>query len=71
MHYHHANLARKNIRGLRELWKASAEAKDDIKPRMDGANYFQRVVKIIIPLNYRIILLVTLVSAIGSMLAFE
>jgi multiple sugar transport system permease protein len=38
---------------------------------MDGANYFQRVVKIIIPLNYRIILLVTLVSAIGSMLAFE
>jgi multiple sugar transport system permease protein len=39
--------------------------------KIDGASYWQRVGKIIIPLSYRIILLVTLVSAIGSMLAFE
>jgi multiple sugar transport system permease protein len=39
--------------------------------KLDGANYWQRVRRIIVPLNYRIILLVTLVSAIGSMLAFE
>jgi multiple sugar transport system permease protein len=39
--------------------------------KIDGASYWQRVGKIIVPLNYRIILLVTLVSAIGSMLAFE
>jgi multiple sugar transport system permease protein len=39
--------------------------------KIDGASYWQRVGKIIVPLNYRIILLVTLISAIGSMLAFE
>jgi multiple sugar transport system permease protein len=39
--------------------------------KLDGASYWQRVCRIIVPLNYRIILLVTLVSAIGSMLAFE
>ena len=39
--------------------------------KIDGASYWQRVAKIIVPLNYRIILLVTLISAIGSMLAFE
>jgi multiple sugar transport system permease protein len=39
--------------------------------KIDGAGYWQRVSKIIVPLNYRMILLVTLVSAIGSMLAFE
>jgi multiple sugar transport system permease protein len=39
--------------------------------KIDGATYWQRVGKIILPLNYRILLLVTLVSAIGSMLAFE
>jgi multiple sugar transport system permease protein len=39
--------------------------------KLDGAGYWQRVCKIIVPLNYRMILLVTLVSAIGSMLAFE
>jgi multiple sugar transport system permease protein len=39
--------------------------------KIDGASYWQRVARIIVPLNYRIILLVTLISAIGSMLAFE
>ena len=39
--------------------------------KLDGAGYWQRVCNIIVPLNYRIILLVTLVSATGSMLAFE
>ena len=42
--------------------------------KIDGATYWQRVAKIILPLNYRIILLVTLTSVtsvIGSMLAFE
>jgi multiple sugar transport system permease protein len=39
--------------------------------KLDGASYWQRVRQIIVPLNYRLILLVTLVSAIGSMLAFE
>jgi multiple sugar transport system permease protein len=39
--------------------------------KIDGASYWQRVAKIIIPLNYGIILLVTLTSVIGSMLAFE
>ena len=39
--------------------------------KIDGVTYRQRVGKIILPLSYRILLLVTLVSAIGSMLAFE
>jgi multiple sugar transport system permease protein len=39
--------------------------------KLDGASYWQRVRNIIVPLNYRLIFLVTLVSAIGSMLAFE
>lgn len=39
--------------------------------KLDGASYWQRVRNIIVPLNYRLILLVTLISAIGSMLAFE
>lgn len=38
---------------------------------IDGATYWQRVRRIIIPLSYRTILLATLVSAIGSMLAFD
>jgi multiple sugar transport system permease protein len=38
---------------------------------IDGAGYWQRVAKIILPLSYRTILLATLISAIGSMLAFE
>jgi multiple sugar transport system permease protein len=39
--------------------------------RIDGASYWQRVAKIVLPLSYRTILLATLISAIGSMLAFE
>ena len=38
---------------------------------MDGAGYGSRVRRIILPLTRRILLLTTLVSAIGSMLAFD
>ncbi|KKB11691.1 sugar ABC transporter permease [Devosia geojensis] len=38
---------------------------------IDGASYWQRVRKIILPLSARAILLATLISAIGSMLAFD
>jgi multiple sugar transport system permease protein len=38
---------------------------------VDGAGYWTRVVHIVLPLSRRIILLATLVSAIGSMLAFD
>jgi multiple sugar transport system permease protein len=38
---------------------------------IDGAGYWQRVRSIVLPLSYRTILLATLISAIGSMLAFE
>ena len=38
---------------------------------MDGASYWGRVRLIILPLTRRIVLLTTLVSAIGSMLAFD
>jgi multiple sugar transport system permease protein len=38
---------------------------------IDGASYWQRVSRIYLPLTTRTILLVTLISAIGSMLAFE
>lgn len=38
---------------------------------IDGASYWQRVARIILPLSYRTIILATLISAIGSMLAFE
>jgi multiple sugar transport system permease protein len=38
---------------------------------IDGASYWQRVRTIYLPLTTRTILLVTLISAIGSMLAFE
>jgi len=38
---------------------------------IDGASYWQRVGHIYLPLTARTILLVTLISAIGSMLAFE
>src|SRR5262249_58552484 len=38
---------------------------------IDGAGYWQRVARIVLPLSYRTILLATLISAIGSMLAFE
>jgi multiple sugar transport system permease protein len=38
---------------------------------IDGASYWQRVRRITLPLTFRTILLATLISAIGSMLAFE
>jgi multiple sugar transport system permease protein len=39
--------------------------------RIDGANQWQAVRRIILPLTYRTVLLVTLVSIIGSLLAFD
>jgi multiple sugar transport system permease protein len=39
--------------------------------RVDGATYWQGVRTIVLPLTYKTILLVTLVSAIGSLLAFD
>jgi multiple sugar transport system permease protein len=38
---------------------------------VDGAGYWQRVWRIILPLTLRTVLLVTLVSVIGSLLAFD
>lgn len=38
---------------------------------IDGASYWQRVYRIIVPLTSRTLLLATLISAIGSMLAFD
>ena len=38
---------------------------------IDGAGYWRRIVHISLPLTWRTILLTTLVSAIGSMLAFD
>jgi len=38
---------------------------------VDGASYWQRVVRVILPLTMRTVLLVTLVSVIGSLLAFD
>ena len=38
---------------------------------VDGASYWQRVRKVILPLTMRTVLLVTLVSVIGSLLAFD
>src|SRR3984885_11336870 len=38
---------------------------------VDGASYWQRVVRITLPLTYKTILLVSLVSVIGSLLAFD
>ena len=38
---------------------------------VDGASYWQRVVKVTLPLTFRTVLLVTLVSIIGSLLAFD
>jgi len=39
--------------------------------QIDGASYWQRVGMIYLPLTLRTVLLVTLISAIGSMLAFD
>jgi len=38
---------------------------------VDGASYWQRVLRVTLPLTLRTILLVTLVSVIGSLLAFD
>jgi len=38
---------------------------------VDGATYGQRVARIIVPLTLRTVLLVTLISVIGSLLAFD
>jgi multiple sugar transport system permease protein len=38
---------------------------------VDGASYWQRVTRVIVPLTLRTILLVTLLSVIGSLLAFD
>ncbi len=38
---------------------------------IDGTGYWQRVWRLYVPLTFRTILLVTLISAIGSMLAFD
>jgi multiple sugar transport system permease protein len=38
---------------------------------VDGANYWQRIRRVIFPLTLRTVLLVTLVSIIGSLLAFD
>lgn len=38
---------------------------------IDGASYWQRVRRIVLPLSYRTILLATLISVIGSMLAVD
>jgi len=38
---------------------------------VDGAGYWSRAFRIVVPLTRRIIFLATLVSAIGSMLAFD
>jgi ABC-type sugar transport system permease subunit len=38
---------------------------------VDGAGYWQRVTRVILPLTMRTVLLVTLVSVIGSLLAFD
>ena len=38
---------------------------------IDGANYWQRVRRIILPLSARSILLTTLISVVGSMVAFD
>ena len=38
---------------------------------VDGASYWQRVTRVVLPLTLRTVLLVTLVSIIGSLLAFD
>jgi multiple sugar transport system permease protein len=38
---------------------------------IDGASYWQRVGRIVLPLSYRTILLATLISVIGSLLAID
>lgn len=54
------------VAGIQSVGKEIDEA-----ALIDGASYLQRVWRITLPLNLGMILLVTLVSAIGSMLAFD
>ncbi|HEV7275026.1 MAG TPA: sugar ABC transporter permease [Devosiaceae bacterium] len=54
------------VAGMQAINKEVIEAS-----MIDGASYWQRVRRIILPLTSRTILLVTLISAIGSMLAFD
>lgn len=54
------------VAGIQTIGKDLIEA-----AKIDGANYWQRVRRIILPLSMRSILLATLISAIGSMLAFD
>jgi multiple sugar transport system permease protein len=43
----------------------------DEATEVDGASYWQRVTRVTVPLTMRTILLVTLISVIGSLLAFD
>lgn len=54
------------LAGIQSIGKDLIEAS-----RVDGANLWMRIRRIIVPLASRSILLATLVSAIGSMLAFD
>ena len=54
-------------------WRRSRRSPSDVTEAamVDGASYWQRVRMITLPLTYKTILLVTLVSVIGSLLAFD
>lgn len=54
------------VAGIQSIDKEITEA-----ALIDGASYWQRVRKIVLPLSYRTILLATLISVIGSMLAID
>ena len=54
------------VAGIQSINKEIVEA-----AVVDGAGYWSRILHIVLPLSLRIILLTTLISAIGSMLAFD
>jgi multiple sugar transport system permease protein len=54
------------VAGIQSIDKEITEA-----ALIDGASYWQRVRRIVLPLSYRTILLATLISVIGSMLAVD
>jgi multiple sugar transport system permease protein len=54
------------IAGIQSIDRETIEA-----AVIDGAGYWSRAFRIVLPLSRRIILLATLISAIGSMLAFD
>ena len=54
------------VAGIQSIDKEIIEA-----ALIDGASYWQRVRRIILPLSYRTILLATLISVIGSLLAVD